>query len=74
MLGFHVIKHNAMHCKSYKCPLTKLAYVWPAQSTQSVKIVVCEKVATIYYHNGSAGFRNLTQQVVSWSNPVSVET
>jgi len=26
---------------------------------------VCEKEATIYSHNGSAGFHNLTQQWVS---------
>jgi len=35
---------------------------------------VCEKVATIYFHNGSAGFRNLKQQSISWSSPGSVET
>ena len=74
IFGFHVIKHNEMHCKSYKCPLNKLVYVWPTQSRQSVKIVVCEKEVTIYSRNGSAGFRNLTQEWVSWSNPVSVET
>jgi len=34
----------------------------------------CEKEPTIYPHNGSIGFRNLTQQWVSWSSPVSVET
>ena len=34
----------------------------------------CEKEATIYSHNGSAGFRNLTPRWVSWSSPVSVET
>jgi len=27
--------------KSYTCPLNKLPYVWPTQSTQNVKMVVC---------------------------------
>ena len=40
MFGCHVIKHYEMHFKSYKCPLYKLAYVWPTQSTQSVKTIV----------------------------------
>jgi len=35
---------------------------------------VCEKEATIYSHNGSASYRNLKQQWISWSNPASVET
>jgi len=35
---------------------------------------VCENESTIFSHNGSAGFRNLTQRWVSWSSPVSVET
>jgi len=35
---------------------------------------VCEKFFTIYFHNGSAGFRNLKQQWICWSSPVSVET
>ena len=35
MFGFDVIKHYEMHCESYKCPLNKLAYVWPTQSAQS---------------------------------------
>jgi len=35
---------------------------------------LCEKETTTYSHNGSAGFRNLKQQWISWSRPVSVET
>jgi len=35
---------------------------------------VGEKEATIYSHNGSAGFRYLKQQWISWSSLVSVET
>jgi len=31
---------------------------------------VCEKEATVYSHNDSAGFRNLKQLWFSWSSPV----
>jgi len=30
-----------MECKGYTCSLNKVAYLWPTQSTQSVKTVVC---------------------------------
>jgi len=33
----------AVKCESYTCPLNKLAYVWPIQSTQSAKICVLRK-------------------------------
>jgi len=37
---------NTMKCKSYTCPLNKFAYVWPTQSTQTAKLVVCLRKRT----------------------------
>jgi len=75
MFGFHVIKHYEMHFKSYKCPLKqKCICLTHAVYTKCENNCVCEKETTIYSHNGSADFRNLKQQWISWSSPVSVET
>ena len=75
MFGFHVIKTlwNALPKLQMSSEQTCICLIH-AVYTKCENSYVCEKEPTIYSHNSSTGFRNSTQQWVSWSSTVSVET